>query len=71
MPLTAQYGSTLRLSAHCNCLLHAQVTGEAQGSQSALDKFVQHINMGPSAAEVSKVEQKDIATKNDETKFTQ
>lgn len=48
-----------------------QVIGEAQGSQSALDKFVQHINMGPSMAEVSKVEQKDIATKNDETKFTQ
>jgi acylphosphatase len=39
------------------------VTGEAQGDQGSLDKFVQHLNMGPSAAEVNKVDQKEMATK--------
>ena len=47
------------------------VTGEAQGDQSALDKFVQHLNMGPSAADVNKVEQKEIATKEGESGFNQ
>ncbi|CAK4003455.1 Acylphosphatase [Lecanosticta acicola] len=47
------------------------VVGEAQGPQDALDKFVQHLNTGPSAAEVHKVDQKDVSTRNDETKFNQ
>jgi len=47
------------------------VTGEAQGTSSSIDKFVQHLNMGPSAADVNKVEQKDISTKEGETRFSQ
>lgn len=47
------------------------VVGEAQGDQSALDKFVQHLNMGPRAAEVHKVDHKDIATKEGESSFNQ
>jgi acylphosphatase len=47
------------------------VTGEAQGDQSALDKFVQHLNMGPRAAEVNKVDQKTIDVKEGESGFSQ
>ncbi|KAF2227765.1 Acylphosphatase-like domain-containing protein [Elsinoe ampelina] len=47
------------------------VIGEAQGSDSALNKFVQHLNMGPSAAKVDKVDVKDIATKDGESGFDQ
>ena len=50
---------------------NAQVTGEAQGDQSSLDKFVQHLNMGPSAAKVSKVDQKEISPKEGESGFSQ
>nr|POE93358.1 alternative oxidase, mitochondrial [Quercus suber] len=45
------------------------VVGEAQGDQSSLDKFVQHLNSGPQAAEVTGVEQKDINTKSGEKGF--
>ncbi|KAJ9621554.1 hypothetical protein H2203_007041 [Taxawa tesnikishii (nom. ined.)] len=48
-----------------------QVTGEAQGDSSALDKFVQHLNKGPSAAKVSKVDTKEISTKQGESDFSQ
>ncbi|PSK46485.1 hypothetical protein B9Z65_5453 [Elsinoe australis] len=47
------------------------VTGEAQGDDSALNKFVQHLNKGPSAAEVNKVDVKDIPIKNGESGFDQ
>lgn len=48
----------------------SQVSGEAQGDQSSLDKFVQHLNQGPSAAKVSKVDQKEISTKEGESGFS-
>jgi acylphosphatase len=51
--------------------LHNQVTGEAQGDSSALDKFQQHLNRGPSAASVTKVHVDDIETKEGENDFTQ
>lgn len=47
------------------------VIGEAQGSENALDKFVQALNMGPGAAEVNKVQQKDIEVKEGEKGFDQ
>ena len=47
------------------------VIGEAQGEQSSLDKFVQHLNMGPGPAKVNKVDQKEIATKEGESGFNQ
>ena len=52
-------------------LTRDEVIGEAQGSASSLDKFVQHLNMGPTHAKVSKVDQKDIDTKEGESKFEQ
>lgn len=48
-----------------------QVTGEAQGDSSALDKFQQHLNRGPSAASVTKVHVNDIKTKEGDNDFTQ
>lgn len=48
-----------------------QVKGEAQGDSSALKEFVQHLNKGPSAASVNKVEQNDIEPKQGEKGFTQ
>ena len=48
-----------------------QVTGEAQGDSSALDKFQQHLNRGPSAASVTKVHINNIKTKEGESDFTQ
>ena len=47
------------------------VTGEAQGDESSLDKFKQHLNMGPGPAKVSKVDVKEIATKDGESSFEQ
>ncbi|KAF9733031.1 hypothetical protein PMIN07_005999 [Paraphaeosphaeria minitans] len=45
------------------------VQGEAQGSSETIKEFVQHLNKGPSAASVSGLEQKDIATKSGEIGF--
>jgi acylphosphatase len=45
--------------------------GEVQGDSSSLDKFVQHLNMGPRAAKVDKVDQKDIENKDGESSFNQ
>jgi acylphosphatase len=46
-----------------------QVTGEAQGSEDKIQEFVQHLNKGPSAASVSKVDHKDIDSKSGESSF--
>jgi acylphosphatase len=45
------------------------VQGEAQGDASAIDKFLQHLKMGPSAADVNKVDHKEMATKENENGF--
>ncbi|KAF2742671.1 Acylphosphatase [Sporormia fimetaria CBS 119925] len=45
------------------------VQGEAQGSEEAVQKFIQHIKSGPSAASVSNVEHCEIATQSDEKSF--
>jgi acylphosphatase len=50
---------------------YLQVTGEAQGEQSALSQFVQHLNKGPPAARVSTVDHSDIATKEGEKGFNE
>jgi len=39
------------------------VEGEAQGDMSALDKFLQHLKIGPPAAKVIKVDHREIDTK--------
>ncbi|KAF2876574.1 Acylphosphatase-like domain-containing protein [Massariosphaeria phaeospora] len=45
------------------------VRGEAQGSDDALDEFIQHLNKGPPAAHVSGVEHSDMAEKAGESGF--
>ena len=50
---------------------YSQVTGEAQGEQSALNQFVQHLNKGPPAAKVSTVDHSDITTKEGEKGFSE
>ena len=47
----------------------AQVEGEAQGDQSALDKLKKDLNDGPPAAHVVKLETRDIASKEGESEF--
>jgi acylphosphatase len=47
------------------------VIGEAQGSEGSIDKFVQHIHMGPSASKVSKVETTDMSSVDGEAGFQQ
>ena len=54
-----------------NANFYTQVTGEAQGDSSSLDKFKQHLNKGPSAATVTKLDTDDIKTKDGESDFTQ
>ena len=46
-----------------------QVTGEAQGEEASLEKFLGELGKGPSLAEVEKVEKKEIATQKDESFF--
>ena len=46
------------------------VQGEAQGTDDAIKRFVQHINKGPSTASVSGVEHAEISTKPDESGFS-
>jgi acylphosphatase len=51
--------------------MYMQVSGEAQGSEENLEKFLKVINTGPPLAEVSKVEKSEIDTKSAESKFQQ
>jgi len=46
-----------------------QVVGEAQGDASSIDKFMQHLKMGPSAANVTKLDHKEIETKEGDSGF--
>ncbi|OCL04456.1 hypothetical protein AOQ84DRAFT_249467, partial [Glonium stellatum] len=46
-----------------------KVTGEAQGSDQALKEFVQHLNKGPPAANVTGVEHSKIDVKQGESRF--
>ncbi|KAK5012367.1 hypothetical protein LTR60_004418, partial [Cryomyces antarcticus] len=49
---------------------YAQVVGEAQGDESKLDEFLKHLNSGPSAASVNKVDHSDIGVKQGEKGFS-
>ncbi|KAF7197331.1 Acylphosphatase [Pseudocercospora fuligena] len=68
---TAEKANSLSVTGFVQNASDGTVVGEAQGSSSNLDKFVQHLNMGPRAAKVSNVEQKDIGSKEGESKFDQ
>jgi acylphosphatase len=48
-----------------------QVTGEAQGAEDMLKKFIQIINKGPPLAKVSEVEHTDVENKDGEKGFQQ
>jgi acylphosphatase len=48
----------------------AQVEGEAQGDESALDKLKKDLNEGPKHAKVVKLETKDIPLKEGESGFS-
>ncbi|KAI4520787.1 Acylphosphatase, partial [Schizophyllum commune Loenen D] len=45
------------------------VVGEAQGDEQQLEKFIKHLNQGPPAANVTKVEQREIEAKEGEDDF--
>lgn len=62
---------TAGMIAECRVLIMFlnQVAGEAQGESSSLDKFVQHLRMGPSAAQVSRVDHNQMDVKDGETGF--
>ena len=47
----------------------SQVQGEAQGSHEAIKGFVQHLNKGPPAANVTGVEHSDVSTQSGESGF--
>ena len=47
---TADKAKGLGLTGYVQNESDGTVAGEAQGDQSSLDKFVQHLNKGPSAA---------------------
>ncbi|KAM0717956.1 hypothetical protein Q7P37_006288 [Cladosporium fusiforme] len=68
---TVDKARELNLTGHVKNASDGSVTGEAQGEQSSLSQFVQHLNSGPPAAKVSKVDQSDIATKEGEKGFSQ
>ncbi|KAF2495566.1 Acylphosphatase [Lophium mytilinum] len=46
------------------------VKGEAQGSETVLEEFVQHLNKGPRAARVTGVEQSDMEARQGERGFS-
>ncbi|KAF2487419.1 Acylphosphatase-like domain-containing protein [Neohortaea acidophila] len=68
---TTKKASSLGVTGWVKNADDGSVIGEAQGSENALDKFVQALNMGPGAAEVNKVQQKDIEVKEGEKGFDQ
>ncbi|RYO12567.1 hypothetical protein AA0111_g12539 [Alternaria arborescens] len=45
------------------------VQGEAQGSDDKISEFIQHLNKGPSAASVSKVDHSEISSRDGESSF--
>ncbi|KAI5379989.1 hypothetical protein J4E82_001062 [Alternaria postmessia] len=45
------------------------VQGEAQGNDDKINEFIQHLNKGPSAASVSKVDHSEISSRDGESSF--
>ncbi|KAI5224702.1 hypothetical protein E4T41_05567, partial [Aureobasidium subglaciale] len=68
---TVKQAKSLGISGHVKNVSDGSVTGEAQGDSSALNKFQQHLNRGPPAASVTKLDVNDIKTKEGESDFTQ
>ncbi|KAL1586165.1 hypothetical protein WHR41_04852 [Cladosporium halotolerans] len=68
---TVEKAQGLNLTGYVKNASDGSVSGEAQGDQSSLSQFVQHLNSGPPAAKVSKVDQNDVAAKEGESGFSQ
>lgn len=64
-----RHADRLKITGHAKNNSDGTVTGEAQGSESAIDKFLQHLKMGPSAASVDKVDHEEIKPKEGESGF--
>lgn len=67
---TASQADKLNITGFVQNESDGTVRGEAQGDQSSLDKFKQHLGMGPGPAKVSNVEINDMAPKEGEKGFT-
>ena len=50
-------------------LTQNQVEGEAQGDEDSVQKLLQDLNRGPSAAQVDKIEHSEVDTQADEKSF--
>ncbi|KAF7845861.1 hypothetical protein BT93_L0290 [Corymbia citriodora subsp. variegata] len=68
---TVKQAQSLGITGKVQNASDGTVTGEAQGDESSLEQFVQHLHKGPSAASVSKVDVKDVQTKDGERGFSQ
>ncbi|KAK5137175.1 hypothetical protein LTR08_000680 [Meristemomyces frigidus] len=65
----ASQAKQLNVTGYAKNTNDGTVVGEAQGDASSVDKFVQHLKKGPSAADVNKVDQKEIDTKSGDSGF--
>lgn len=67
---TAKQANSIGVKGFIRNASDGTVTGEAQGSDQALKEFVQHLNKGPPAANVTGVEHSKIDVKQGESRFT-
>ncbi|PNS14326.1 hypothetical protein CAC42_6839 [Sphaceloma murrayae] len=68
---TVKQASSLGMTGYVKNNSDGTVSGEAQGNDSAVHKFVQLLNLGPSAAKVENVDVRDIPTEDGESGFRQ
>ncbi|USP80100.1 uncharacterized protein yc1106_07374 [Curvularia clavata] len=67
---TQKQARSLGVTGYVTNASDGSVQGEAQGSEDKINDFIQHLNKGPPASSVSKVDHSDIATKADESGFS-
>ncbi|KXL47827.1 MAG: hypothetical protein FE78DRAFT_132730, partial [Acidomyces sp. 'richmondensis'] len=65
----AEHPDGLNITGFAKNASDGTVEGEAQGDSKALDKFLQHLKMGPPAAQVTKVDHKEIGIKEGDKGF--
>ncbi|KAJ9665183.1 hypothetical protein H2201_004657 [Coniosporium apollinis] len=68
---TVKQANNVGVTGYVKNASDGSVQGEAQGNESSLKKFVEHLNKGPSAADVNKVETSEIEPKQGESGFSQ
>lgn len=66
---TSKQARSLAITGYVENVPSGNVEGEAQGSDNAIKEFLEHIKKGPSAAQVTKVDHQEIASKSGETGF--